>query len=111
MNLTNRLERVFGSLSKTLFYEHQSISALSGYFVDAHAAAPGRTAPSGSPRACPRTLADETTVRGGARPGPARPAVGRRSPREPVRGDTDIAIIGVAGRYPQAATSASSGRT
>ncbi|WP_405668154.1 SDR family NAD(P)-dependent oxidoreductase [Streptomyces sp. NBC_01166] len=101
MNLTNRLERVFGSLSKTLFYEHQSISALSGYFVDAHRPRLVELLPAEAPEPS-ATPADETTVRGGARPGPARPAVVRRSPREPVRGDTEIAVIGLAGRYPQA---------
>ncbi|WP_370374956.1 SDR family NAD(P)-dependent oxidoreductase [Streptomyces laculatispora] len=101
MNLTNRLERVFGSLSKTLFYEYQSIRALSGYFVGAHrprlvellaAQAPEPTV----------TPADAVTPRGGARSGPARPAAVRRSRREPAGRDTEIAVIGLAGRYPQA---------
>nr|QZA73306.1 type I polyketide synthase [Streptomyces sp.] len=101
MNLTNRLERVFGSLPKTLFYEYQSISALSGYFLGAHrprlagllAAEEGRK-PSGTP-------ADTATPRAAARPGNARRTVARRR-REPVGRDTEIAVIGLAGRYPQA---------
>ncbi|WP_139140982.1 type I polyketide synthase, partial [Streptomyces oceani] len=36
MNLTNRLEQVFGSLPKTLLFEYQSIRALAGYFLSAH---------------------------------------------------------------------------
>ncbi|MFJ6851027.1 SDR family NAD(P)-dependent oxidoreductase [Streptomyces sp. NPDC091271] len=101
MNLTNRLERVFGSLSKTLFYEHQSISALSGYFIGAHRPRLVELLAAEVPEPS-LTPADEATVRGRARPGPARPAVVRRSRREPVGGDTEIAVIGLAGRYPQA---------
>ncbi|NGO06589.1 SDR family NAD(P)-dependent oxidoreductase [Streptomyces sp. HC44] len=98
MNLTNRLEKVFGSLSKTLFYEYQSISALAGYFLGAH-----------RPRLV-ELLVDEaqepsvTSTDGiaGTRSAHTRPAVVRRSRREPVGGDTEIAVIGLAGRYPQA---------
>src|SRR5205814_9348144 len=38
MKLTNQLEATFGSLSKTLFYEYQTLAALAGYFVKAHPA-------------------------------------------------------------------------
>ena len=33
MQLTSRLEKVFGSLSKTLFFEYQTIRELNGYFL------------------------------------------------------------------------------
>src|SRR5258708_34711626 len=36
MKLTNHLEKTFGSLSKTLFFEYQSIAALSEYFLREH---------------------------------------------------------------------------
>src|SRR2546427_9850697 len=38
MKLTNQLEKTFVSLSKTLFFEYQTIAALAGYFVKAHPA-------------------------------------------------------------------------
>ncbi|TQV86001.1 SDR family NAD(P)-dependent oxidoreductase [Aliikangiella coralliicola] len=36
MNLTSQLEKTFGSLSKTLFFEYQTISELTTYFVESH---------------------------------------------------------------------------
>lgn len=36
MNLTSQLEKSFGSLPKTLFFEYQTIAELSVYFVDSH---------------------------------------------------------------------------
>src|SRR5207237_1965964 len=38
MKLTNQLEKTFGSLSKTLFFEYQTIAGLAGYFVKYHPA-------------------------------------------------------------------------
>src|SRR5207237_10170256 len=38
MKLTNQLEKTFGSLSKTLFFEYQTIRELAGYFTAHHAA-------------------------------------------------------------------------
>ncbi len=36
MDLTNQLEKTFGSLSKTLFFEYQTIHELSEYFIKTH---------------------------------------------------------------------------
>ncbi|WP_052410167.1 SDR family NAD(P)-dependent oxidoreductase [Paenibacillus durus] len=36
MQMTDELETDFGSLPKTLFFEYQTIRALSGYFIEAH---------------------------------------------------------------------------
>src|SRR5262249_40499025 len=36
MQLTNELEKSFGSLSKTLFFEYQNLEALAVYFVEEH---------------------------------------------------------------------------
>ena len=36
MQLTNQLEKTFGSLSKTLFFEYQTIRELSGYFLESY---------------------------------------------------------------------------
>jgi polyketide synthase PksN len=36
IQLTNQLEKTFGSLSKTLFFEYQNIQELTGYFLEAY---------------------------------------------------------------------------
>ncbi|MEU5718129.1 SDR family NAD(P)-dependent oxidoreductase [Streptomyces sp. NPDC020403] len=101
MNLTNRLEKVFGSLSKTLFYEYQSIRALAGYFVGAHRPRLVELLAASTPELS-ATPADVLTPRDGTRSAHTRPAAVRRGRREPAVADTEIAVIGLAGRYPQA---------
>jgi NADP-dependent 3-hydroxy acid dehydrogenase YdfG/acyl carrier protein len=36
MQLVNQLEKTFGSLPKTLFFEYQNIRELAGYFIESH---------------------------------------------------------------------------
>ena len=86
MNLTNRLEKTFGSLPKTLFFEYQTIQELS-----AHLRA---TYPDGAAGFSP------PKVDGGLKPA---------APRERPTATTaePIAIIGLSGRYPEAADVAS----
>ncbi|HWH01505.1 MAG TPA: SDR family NAD(P)-dependent oxidoreductase, partial [Pilimelia sp.] len=104
MSATAALERHFGPLSKTLFFEYLTLGQLAEYFVAEHADA----------LRAALTPAAPTDPAAGARPVPAgsgEPAAGTRpaaavaaavaSPR-PASADEDIAIIGVAGRYPQA---------
>ena len=86
--LTTALEAGFGPLPQTLFFEYQTLDALAGYFEREHAdrlhalvgAAAGAAAVS-VPAAPPRPVAqrEDAALRGG-----------------------DIAIIGLAGRYPGA---------
>ncbi len=86
MQLTDVLERDFGPLSKTLFFEHQTLGALCDYFLEQHAerlsaiVGPAEQAP---------VQAIPAEARAGTR-------------RGPVAADEPIAIIGVAGRYPGA---------
>lgn len=98
MALTAKLESAFGRLSKTLFFEYQTIKDLTGYFLAVHE---GRLRELlGGPPALAAAAA--------AAPAPAP----RRDEREVSRakptaapsrfGSADIAIIGLAGRYPQA---------
>ncbi|MFE4053273.1 SDR family NAD(P)-dependent oxidoreductase [Streptomyces sp. YIM B13518] len=115
MNLTNKLEQEFGSLPKTLLFEHQSIRALAGYFTTAHAerlaellgvaggsdgGQTGRTA----------DAADDGIAASAAAEAVAPVVVSAKRPlvraREAVRphatGRADVAIVGLAGRYPGA---------
>ncbi|WP_346900166.1 amino acid adenylation domain-containing protein [uncultured Roseibium sp.] len=86
MQLTDVLERDFGPLSKTLFFEHQTLGALLDHFLDEHAE---------------RLSAIVGSVE--EAPAQAVPAEARsETRRDPVAADEPIAIIGVAGRYPGA---------
>src|SRR5258708_5655047 len=102
MRLTNHLEKTFGSLSKTLFFEYQTIDALAGYFVTAHAAilcdAVGLSAEE-PPRHPERGEGSRASIS----PAPTRRTRARHvGPRGSDR--KEIAIVGLAGRYPQAQT-------
>ncbi|HEX6159480.1 MAG TPA: SDR family NAD(P)-dependent oxidoreductase, partial [Thermoanaerobaculia bacterium] len=101
MKLTNHLEKSFGSLSKTLFFEYQTIRALSEYFVQSQAA---RLA-----ALFPRTELQAVEPR--RRPAPVKPARRAAAPasdkprsEKPGRDKADepIAIVGLSGRYPEA---------
>jgi polyketide synthase PksN len=101
MQMTNQLEGVFGTLPKTLFFEYQNIKELTQYFLDHHAGklqqllapaqpitgeAPTVALPNQPPVFTPVEQPQQTLVPAAA----------------PTSGPLDIAIIGVAGRYPQA---------
>ncbi|MGW1131212.1 SDR family NAD(P)-dependent oxidoreductase [Streptomyces griseoluteus] len=107
VNLTARLETSFGNLPKTLFFEHRDITELSRYFIEAHAdrlrelrgAVPAAAVP--SPPVPEAETAEAEAAEPSAAPAaplPARRPEGHRSaPRV-----TEIAVIGMGGRYPQA---------
>ncbi len=84
MQLTDRLERDFGPLSKTLFFDHQTLAALIDYFRKEHA---GRLADVAGGTCRDKVPAKPLAVRDVAKSGP-------------VAVDEPIAIIGLAGRYP-----------
>jgi acyl transferase domain-containing protein/enoyl-CoA hydratase/carnithine racemase/acyl carrier protein len=107
LKLTNQLEKTFGPLSKTLFFEYRTIRELTGYFVRSHAA---RLA-----TLFPATQKDDPQAALVAAPPQEMPAPVRSgrssrrrvSPRNdaPVRQSAEsepIAIIGLSGRYPEA---------
>ncbi|TAL41443.1 MAG: polyketide synthase of type I, partial [Methylovulum sp.] len=98
LQLTDELEKTFGPLSKTLFFEYQTLTELSRYFAGAYEAvlreilAPEQSA---APVA--------TTKMAAQAPTPTRRsrfAVSAYPLREPAA--LDIAIIGLSGRYPEA---------
>ncbi|KPA18427.1 Beta-ketoacyl synthase, partial [Candidatus Magnetomorum sp. HK-1] len=95
VKLTNRLEKIFGSLSKTLFFEYQTLSELKEYFISNYAHVlhkkfqpennvkdKGVQEKSSQPKFSTRFIAPE--------------AVQKISDNK----DQDIAIIGISGRYP-----------
>ncbi|HXH41886.1 MAG TPA: SDR family NAD(P)-dependent oxidoreductase [Thermoanaerobaculia bacterium] len=99
MRLTNQLETTFGSLSKTLFYEYQTIVGLAGYFVKAYPEIVREAV--GYLDQKPAGGIAARTVVGNKRPAPGRRGKGRlASPR--TAHPQEIAIVGLAGRYPQA---------
>ncbi|WP_316173153.1 non-ribosomal peptide synthetase, partial [Bradyrhizobium sp. SZCCHNRI2049] len=106
MELTNTLEKVFGSLSKTLFFEYQSIAALAQYFLkEQKEKLTGLLGLESSPR----PPSGESRVLEAAATAPVVKRW-RRERNEPAAaipqagGAADIAIIGLSGRYPGART-------
>ncbi|MEQ1511202.1 MAG: SDR family NAD(P)-dependent oxidoreductase [Lysobacteraceae bacterium] len=115
IDLIADMEKIFGTLPKTLFFEYQNLGDLTGYFLEQHvghsrrianpddgvgrqsAPAVGRApaATSSSPaelqsRAASYAIRPAASVRGGVG--------GGYLPRE----EEDVAIVGIAGRYPMA---------
>ncbi|WP_232035849.1 SDR family NAD(P)-dependent oxidoreductase [Methylomusa anaerophila] len=109
MQLTNQLEKIFGLLPKTLFFEYQNIKDLTGYFLENYRGQLTElvgiediaAAPAGNYQnltAVTGTEAEELTAGSRRR---LRFASLRPEKREETAA-LDIAVIGVAGRYPQA---------
>ncbi len=101
MNLTRELERDFGALSKTLFFEYQTIRDLAGYFMKQHRRALAEKLGGGL------KLQREIPVQQVTRIEPSTRTIKRsrfagdaREAGKPI--EEDIAIIGVSGRYPMA---------
>ena len=95
MNLTRELEKRFGELSKTLFFEYRTIAELSRYFLKHH-------------RTIVEQFSNGPTTHATTHP----PTVERRPSARVKRArvhrtnttieNDDIAIIGISGRYPMA---------
>ncbi len=91
VQLTNRLETSFGSLPKTLFFEYQTVQELAQYFLEKH-------------RDKLRKLTGIQAAATALVPAPPRENPQPAAPTvAPDVNPTDIAIIGLSGRYPQAA--------
>ena len=105
MKLTNQLEQTFGSLSKTLFFEYQTISELTEYFTQSHSGRLATLFPAtgnGAHQMKPVDTRPETRPRAQAMRHSGR-RVGRlRSAPGPTTDADPIAIIGLSGRYPEA---------
>ena len=106
MKLTNQLEKTFGSLSKTLFFEYQTIRDLTRYFLDRHSAQLGVlfAVPSQAAEAVPVTALAPALAPALVQ-APRASIAGRRTrrPMSAASPDPDpIAIVGLSGRYPGA---------
>jgi len=106
MELTNQLESKFGTLSKTLFFEYQTIQALAGYFLESY---PDRLLEivgvqdrqAGATIGKPANHSPVGNSISGARKR-RRFQLDDTHQQQNVAGSRDIAIIGLTGRYPQA---------
>lgn len=111
MQLTNELEKIFGSLSKTLFFEYQNIQELTGYFLESYreqligllGIAEHQTPIPGIPENSAVLQEAEGPVFGKSRR-KRFASVQPGSRPEQTTGTLDIAIIGISGSYPQAKT-------
>src|SRR5712671_998131 len=105
MKLTNKLERTFGSLSKTLFFEYQTINELTKYFTQSHLARLRTLFVAEANGPCQtKVLEGQTAVQPDARAGRdsgRRSGRLRNAPGPPTDADP-IAITGLSGRYPEA---------
>ncbi|PYS19621.1 MAG: polyketide synthase of type I, partial [Acidobacteria bacterium] len=104
MKLTNQLEKTFGSLSKTLFFEYQTIRELAEYFI-AHYSTQltALLAPTANRTSEAAPSATQSLSRAPARLVSSRRFSRLRSAASSPTAESDpIAIIGLSGRYPEA---------
>ncbi|NTU29407.1 SDR family NAD(P)-dependent oxidoreductase [Brevibacillus sp. HB1.1] len=110
MQMTKELEKRFGSLPKTLFFEYQTIKELTGYFVENYRENLMHILGMGENAEAPLTQVPETTIVDERTAQTERRSQKRKSQRfaslrmetQRAKGALDIAIIGISGRYPQA---------
>lgn len=95
VTMTKVLEKDFGSLSKTLFFEYRTLSELARYFIKNHKDALYRKFSKGENGARQRTVA-EKSVKDIQSRFVAAPV---KNPANPAR---EIAIVGLSGQYPKA---------
>ncbi|MCB0208983.1 MAG: SDR family NAD(P)-dependent oxidoreductase, partial [Anaerolineae bacterium] len=102
LNMTRQLEQQFGELPKTLFFEYQTLTALTGYFVKTYPIQLQKILELAPDKAEPKPDVSLT-----AAPDIAISSTRRRwldrGRQNAAAGETEtIAIVGLSGRYPQA---------
>ncbi|WP_161624828.1 non-ribosomal peptide synthetase [Streptomyces spectabilis] len=95
VQLNNTLGRDFEDLSSTLFFDHATVRDVAAYFAQTHTARLAEVLGTATPAALPLEDARPAPASAEARPAP-------ESRREPERHSGDIAVVGLAGRYPGA---------
>nr|ARR97040.1 SphG [Herpetosiphon sp. B060] len=104
LGLNNQLGDRFGELPKTLFFEYQTLEQLTGYFVENHRTTLLKDVRLPEPASV--VAAKPTPQPTSVNPNPpSAPELSQLAPAQPAtpKGEVDIAIIGVSGRYPLAA--------
>ncbi|TDB49380.1 SDR family NAD(P)-dependent oxidoreductase [Photorhabdus luminescens] len=110
IRMTEELEQDFGALPKTLFFEYLTIRELAAYFIDHHRHVVSEWVQNAPQDILPKQSIQPKSTESGFRL-PARPVVGRSKrlsvpqPSEVTHITTDvgdIAIVGLAGRFPKA---------
>ncbi|WP_075185106.1 amino acid adenylation domain-containing protein [Teredinibacter haidensis] len=107
INLTNQLEKTFGSLPKTLFFEYQTISELSNYFLQSYEATLqslyNSNATSSFMAASSKSAAEPVIKTAKLNNRKRRRFTATQQVNHHTSKNTalDIAIVGLSGRYPQ----------
>ncbi|MEF3115178.1 SDR family NAD(P)-dependent oxidoreductase [Streptomyces chrestomyceticus] len=113
LEMTARLEALFGQLPKTIFFEYLTIEGVAGYFAGTHrdkllAVLGADDGPEAGSDAQATAVAAPPAPRPRfTRPAPARPAAPAPGASDAPRGRDDrhdIAVIGISGTYPGADT-------
>lgn len=104
IELVALLEKTFGTLPKTLFFEYPNLGDLSGYFRDQHAETCQRVLRPVATEAPQQQAISQapTAPQASAAPPVRAAALEARSASRSASVDEGIAIIGLAGRYPKA---------
>ncbi|ACL75234.1 SDR family NAD(P)-dependent oxidoreductase [Ruminiclostridium cellulolyticum] len=103
MNLTGELQSHFGELSKTLFFEYQSISELAGYFIENHLEKLlERVGDIKKPGTLNIKKARQEVQKNGTTQKVPETSRSRFAYSSSATMQEDIAIIGLSGRYPMA---------
>jgi polyketide synthase PksN len=106
LRLTRELEKSFGPLSKTLFYEYGTLAELRGHFLSAHASRLAELSPRGEAvavvPALPAAMAASAVIARAPTAPAARFLPSARAGSSFQETPLDIAIVGLSGRYPQA---------
>ena len=108
MRLTNALEKTFGSLSKTLFFEYRSIAELAEHLVSTQSPvlsglfAKSRTAAAVEAPAAVRAAEVKPATRSRSLSARLSPSVLPQAAGAAERSAEPIAIVGLSGRYPEA---------
>ncbi|UTH76435.1 SDR family NAD(P)-dependent oxidoreductase [Chromobacterium sp. IIBBL 290-4] len=97
VQMTGQLEKQFGPLSKTLFFEYTTIAELAGYFLERHGETVQRLNRGAEPNDA--AVREEAPALVNALRVPDEPRVDRPAAAAAAEA---IAIVGLAGRYPQA---------
>jgi len=108
MQMTSQLEKIFGSLPKTLFFEYQNIQELTGYFIESYnekltellGIREDAAVTDESSKVSTTAAKSTPSVRSSLRR-PRFASLRIEAPQEKP-GAFDVAIIGLAGRYPKA---------